>query len=102
MSKWQRTLDLKDAWKKAEDREIEAHELAKIIAERLLELKAFKIPDIDREKANLIEELLYLSEDDTITYDDIDDVLNYLYNWGDVSLDEKFGGKKVCWIKTKF
>ena len=42
---------------------------------------------------------------DVIVIDDEDDeffdyVMSDLYDWGDTSLDNKFGGVKMCWINT--
>lgn len=98
MANWQRTLNLSDVWKKAKEREITAKELAIIIiANRLKRLREFNDEEIDMEKEELINRFEFFEEDGS--YNDLDYYLNALYNWGDISLDNIFGGKKVCWIE---
>jgi hypothetical protein len=100
MSQWQRHLDIKYIWKLAEDEEITPQELAKQVAERLEKLPVFNIVDVDEELEEIILELKDFSDCDDVTFDDFDDIMSRLYDWGDISLDDKFGGKKVCWIGT--
>jgi len=110
MSDWQRTLDIHESWVKAEKDELPAHILAKEIAEKLRALKPFpensdansvtnyinwKLDEVAREFENIAEE----EEDDTEWFD----IAMYeLYNWADISLDGRFGGKKNCWVRTAF
>ncbi len=103
MADWQRTLDISNSWELVSEGEITYQELAKEIAYKLNLLKPFSNKYdtyIDYRKNELIEEFEILAEEE----DDIKDELNYtiscLYDWGDFSLDDKFGGKKVCWIRT--
>lgn len=104
MAQWQRTLDLSDVWDKGLERKISVSTLSAIVVERLKALPSFGIrhSSIDEEKENIIEEFKILAEDPTADFDDFDCVLEDLYNWGDISLDGKFAGKKVCWIRTNF
>lgn len=102
MSKWQRTLDLKDAWKKADNREIPTGELAKVISERLLAIQPLGIRDIDDKLIILATEFKFLGDEEDLTFKKFDSIMTLLYDWGDISLDDKFGGKRVCWIKTRF
>lgn len=102
MSDWQRTLDIQDSWQKALDFEISYQELAGVIAEKLKALKKFDEEDIEYDKAGLIEDFEIASEDDELEEDGINYLMSNLYDWGDVKLDNKFGGKKVCWVKTNF
>ena len=100
MSKWQRTLDIKDVWEKASNREVIPQFLASTITKKLEKLKTFNNQYIDYDKEELILNFQDASEDNTLTWDKLDYLLNDLYDWGDISLDEGFGCKKVCWIKT--
>lgn len=100
MSQWQRNLDIKDIWKLAEDEEITPQELAKQVAERLEKLQVFNIVNVDEEREEIILELKDFSTCDDVTVDDFNGILSRCYDWGDISLDDKFGGKKVCWIGT--
>lgn len=98
MSQWQRTLNLINCWKLAKERKITPKQLATSIATRLEKLRPFNDEDINTEKEELIEAFTFFDENET--WDELDYLLNDLYNWGDISLDGKFGGEKVCWIKT--
>src|SRR5687768_8620018 len=101
MADWQRTLDIVDIWNQAQDEEITPQQLAAIIAKRLDKLQNFHDSVIDGIKSHLIEQFKLLSEnEDTEDEDEFNILMNDLYNWADISLDGKFGGKKVCWIKT--
>lgn len=100
MADWQRTLDIKDSWEMVKEYEMSQAELAKEIAEKLKLLKPFKNEDIDWEKEEVIEEFENLADDEDENEEWFNYAMNKLYNWADNSLDGKFGGKKVCWIKT--
>lgn len=105
MAQWQRKLDLRDAWKKAKNREITPQELAKIVADRLEKLAPFidgESQDIEFERQNIVECFRDLETDEEATFDTFDYVLRDLYDWGDQALDAGWNGKKVCWIATNF
>ena len=99
MSDWQCKLDLKDVWNKYPD-EIEIQELCKIVAKRLRELKP--PAQVMDERDNIADEYEIMSIDKDLTVEEFDNIMQDLYDWGDISLDNKFGGKKVCWIATNF
>jgi hypothetical protein len=101
MSAWQRKLDLKDVWKKAKNDEITSIKLAKEIIKRLEKLPKFN-NWIDAEKESIInkfEEYIEIGDDND---DEFNFIFNDLYDWGDIKLDDKFGGKRVCWVETTF
>lgn len=100
MSNWQRTLDIKNSWELVKEYEMSQAELAKEIAEKLKLLKPFKNQDIDWEKEEIIEEFENLADDEDENQEWFNYAMNKLYDWADTSLDGKFGGKKVCWVKT--
>ena len=100
MSRWQRTLNLNDIWDKAKKREITPQALALEISMRLKNIRPFKEYYIEDEKLEIIEELDDFSLQEDVTFNDFDYIMNRLYDWGDTPLDNKFGGNKVCWIKT--
>lgn len=109
MSQWQRTLDLQESWVKAVNDELPVHVLAKEIAEKLRALKPlvepgedsqeswanFKLDDVAREFENIAEE-----ESDDVQWFDF--AMSELYDWANISLDNQFGGKKNCWVRTAF
>lgn len=98
MTNWQRTLNIADVWAQAEDREITPKQLAHAIADRLEGLKPLNNLILENEKQDIVEEFRgFVGEE---TFDDLDDVMEMLYDWADTPLDNKFNGKKVCWVKT--
>jgi len=104
MANWQSTLDIQEEWQKTGDGDMSCQELAGIIAKRL---KSLKLPHVVKsneivmeERQELIEEFEGLSEDSSANNNDIDNVMASLYDWGDISLDNDWPHKKVCWIKT--
>ncbi len=104
MANWTRKLDLKDVWHT--DGEDPSHpspaELAKlagIIAARLKAIRPYDDADVNEERDMLVERFEELSRSQPDA-DDFDDVMSDLYDWGDLPLDNKWAGKKVCWIST--
>lgn len=118
MADWQFKLDFKDFWR---DEDMPLFKKAELVVERINKL----IPEI-RERADgisehfkalrqfkstlgdmadeLENEILPMFEDlrDTKSEDveDFDGALYYLYEWADASLDNQWGGKKMCWVST--
>ena len=68
MSKWQRTLDLKDIWNKADKKEITTEKLASDILERLSNIKPVGIEYIDEKLITLICEFEYLADVEDLTF----------------------------------
>jgi hypothetical protein len=99
MTDWQRTLDVSDVWDQVSDGEISVPAFAGMVATRLKRLKPFADHIVENEKLELVDQFESMSEDSTSDFDDFDLVWNELYEWGDTSLDNRFNGKKVCWIK---
>lgn len=104
MSDWQRTLDIKDIWEQAKNKEISTKSLAKIMIKRLEALNDFGIASVDEGKQALMDEFFELSEyEEGVSFYDFDIVMGRLYDWADTSLGGKFPDvKKICWIKTQF
>lgn len=118
MADWQFKLDLKDAWKKAQDDEINTIELSKVIVERI---KALIVEIRGRSNSNdvvekilaksfprmadvLEEEVLILFEEIVDTENDdveaFDGAMSDLYDWADTRLDSHWNGRKMCWVST--
>lgn len=102
MANWERKLDLRDVWRLALDNKITMCELAKIVADKLIKLRNFKFVSINDEKNDLTEKFQDLAANDETTKDDFDEVLEELYNWGDIRLNNEWPPRKVCWIATLF
>lgn len=100
MANWQRTLNLFDVWPQASAREITAQALAGVISTRLRALKPFGNEDVDGTKDELEEEFEGFTADDGSDFDNLDYLLQSLYDWADMNLDGGWNGKKACWVKT--
>jgi hypothetical protein len=101
MADWKYELDLTPEYQQAHDGEIDIHTLARVVSERIAALQ----PKIRYRGA--AETLTSLAEDFADIADgcgdeeDFDYTMNELYDWADLSLDNKaFNGKKLCWVKT--
>ena len=103
MPHWVRTLDISDDWKKASDGKISPRGLARVIAHKLKELDPINA-EINTIRASLITQFEDAAQDEILCFNDLDVLLDRLYDWGDISLNGKLNGKlngrKVCWIKT--
>ena len=98
-AQWVTTLHLSQEWKQADDDEITVHQLAKAAAKKLKLLDMSKMSDRVRdERDELVDELEGLADDEDADKDDFDNVWSRVYDWADTPLDDKFNGKKVCWI----
>ena len=103
MSDWQRKLDFRTYTEKYDEGELSIQEFAKIVAEKLKSLRKFNDYDVDSK----LEEIIWSFEDLAEDEEGLDDesnfnyLLNALYDWGDTPLDDKFGGKKVCWVQMQ-
>ncbi|MDO8611102.1 MAG: hypothetical protein Q7R95_11305 [bacterium] len=102
MANWKRRLDIKEDWQKADGGEISIQDLAASISKKLQELDNFGIVaiDIDLEKQDLIVCFDDLAKNQDANTNEFDSLMEELYNWGDISLDGKLAGDKVCWIGT--
>lgn len=80
--------------------------LAELATATVFEIKN-KVPAAKRIDESMGEELendiLPLFEDivesESEDVDSYDSALESLYDWADTSLDNKFGGKKMCWVE---
>lgn len=97
MAQWQRTLNVTDVWE-SEDIPL----IARTAADRLEKLLPFteEFYFIENKRLELVDELRALAEDPEADARDFDYIWQEVYDWADTPLDEKWNGKKVCWIKT--
>lgn len=98
MADWQRHLILSDLWRDPENADVKL--AATEIARRLHELQKFDVKTIDDEREGIEEEFRALAEDPNPNLDDINYIINRLYDWADTPLDTDWNGKKVCWVET--
>jgi len=105
MAEWNSKLDLTDIWDNyVGTGKMSVQELALEISKRLakLDINTSHIGIISKRDEICID-FEYFSEDDNASVNEFDYIMEDLYDWGDWRLDNKlFGGKKVCWIATKF
>lgn len=103
MANWQRKVDFSAYAEKYNKNELSIQEFAKIVAEKLKTLRKFEDEYIDSQLKKIIWSFEGLADDEECM--DEESAFNYLwedlYNWGDIPLDDKFGGKKVCWIQMR-
>jgi hypothetical protein len=98
MPVWKYELNLVDLAQAVQDEEITPIEYAKGIAGRLKDLlKTVTEKEFIEDIENFIDVFENFNSDDE---DDFDCEMNDLYNWADQSLDNKWNGNKLCWIKT--
>lgn len=98
MSNWINHLDLRDIYQKFNKDNFtdeDFKEAGKLIAEEIVKMNCYKreIVTLGRIVSNLKR---------VKTANELDKVMNRLYDWGDTPLDNIFGGKKICWIATIF
>lgn len=105
MANWQFTLDFESFWKKES-----VHKSAGLIADEIKKLIPSirrRIPEIYQDMADeleneilpLFKEIAEMKSDDV---EEFDSAMYTLYEWADASLDNEWGGKKMCWVKTLF
>lgn len=117
MANWAYKVDFKSFYHNYPD-ELPIQEVAEKVVESLNTLlkEIRKEPEIDisiqaayREDflslADTLEEDILpmfeeVSQDADMGEDDFDFAMEELYDWADTSLDNKFGGVKMCWINT--
>ena len=101
MANWLKTLDLGDVMEVDEDDSSSLSDFCKVVSERLKPLTHPLWPDWVAEwKDSLVEDFFELHASEVDDVHDVDEQLRDLYEWGDISLDGKVGGKKVCFIET--
>ena len=99
MANWKYTLNIKDVWGKAQIGDISYKELAEEIVKRI---KALPCYETDFRLQDICTEFEYF--DDEGEADEIDFLMNDLYDWGDAEVDPKgkWPANKKCWIATQF
>ena len=93
MTDWQRKIQLGDVWESGD-----VQLIAKTTADRLETLQPLTFPVLEKRKKVLIKRLRRLENSPAATPKDFDVVWEQLYDWADAPLDERWNGKKVCWI----
>ena len=102
MANWQMKIDFSPAKVKYRSGEITINELSKVVV-AALKTNVKKAMWIDAEMGQELEDdIIPLFEEvadfDTCDVEDFDNALENLYDWADTPLDDRFGGKKMCWI----
>jgi len=101
MANWQSTLNIKNEMEACREGTITIQELSAKVSTKLDRLAVPNLPeDLKDEQEEFVWEFEAAGEDEDLSVEEYDDILSRLYDWADTSLDGKFGGKKVCWVKT--
>jgi hypothetical protein len=110
MADWQLKIDISKEWDKSSEEET-VENLIPLVDKLLAELKRIK-PVVDKRFSDYTDDLDEIIEgfedikndlnacdpNDYPDYDVFNNVLQDLYNWGDIPLDNKWPPKKLCWI----
>jgi hypothetical protein len=107
MANWQYILDINDAWEKAEEDKITSIDLAKVVVERLIELRP-KIYHRFGSDSSYVEQLdsIIINFESFIDDNEDDDslfneVFDELYDWADTNVTPgQWPPNKLCWIRT--
>ena len=93
MANWKYSINIRDAWRKAQDDEITNKELADEIVKALLKLHCH-----DEELLGIIDEFNDLDEESD--NDDFNPIMEALYDWGDTEIPpySQWLPNKMCWI----
>jgi hypothetical protein len=101
MANWKNTIDLTRVWEEAQDTPKLLVEVCKDIIRDLN-----KITNLDEEHLDIRDDIVWefneLVENECEDYNEFNDLLGWLYDFGDTKLDDKFAGDRIAWIKTKF
>jgi len=107
MADWQRTIDIKESWDMTCADAMPTHALAKEIAKKMRALEPLHEPKfnsteswINHKLDDVAQEFENFAEEESDDLEWFDHAMRELYDWADIALDNKFGGKKNCWIKT--
>jgi hypothetical protein len=94
MAHWINKLDISDAWAQADQ-----HEDFRIVSREIVDkLEKLDFGEFNDDRNEIVMGFQDLIDDKSSTVDDFDLIMDDLYNFGDISLDGKFGGKKLLWI----
>jgi hypothetical protein len=102
MANWKYTIDIADAWKEARANKMSVQTLSKILSKEIGKLLTKKSLVDDTELQDIQIEFDGLSEDKESDWNDFNNVMGELYDWGDTLLVKKnfYNDIKQCWIKT--
>ena len=94
MAKWKYKIDISTEWQQASRGKMIASELAGAIANKLYKLPCYQ-NDIDLQ--SIVADLYDLPSKNSDDFDELDEVMDQLYDWGDTDLGN---GYRMCWIGT--
>lgn len=103
MAYWHRELKLNPEWRQAQEREITPQEFGRSAAAKLRRIRDFDgFPHLNQERDELAEQFEDFANDATGDFDDVDDLMQALYDWGDSTVGGTnfFNAEKACWIDS--
>lgn len=95
MANWKHRINIKNEWAATDAGTMQIHELAHVIASKIY---ALSLDDSEVEEIAMD----FDGMDETTDVEEFDMVLERLYDWGDITLDNKWPQTKMCWIATTF
>jgi hypothetical protein len=109
MANWQYTLNIKEIWQKGIENKVTSVELAKVVVEKLKELRPKLLSRFGEnsfvcsEQDALIVDFEEHIEEGVDDDDCFNDIFSRLYDWADINLTpEVWPPQKLCWVKTDF
>jgi hypothetical protein len=102
MARWQRTIELYEEFERARSGDLPNKDLCRIIADRIGKLRPLANEDVEETRLDLEADFRALAEETDVTDEDVNGMMDALYDWGDTPLDRDLFGRKVCWINTVF
>jgi hypothetical protein len=102
MANWQYKINFRDESTGYEDGSVSIQGLAECVNKKILSIKdsvSVRFPDEVEDLLQVAELFSDISMDPDSTVEDFDNALEQLYDWGDTSLDNKWNGRKLCWIE---
>lgn len=98
MANWQRVLRLNPEWDSCGEDEITRQELAASIALKLSTLSPLQDEWAEEQRLELADSFRDMGRDSALSEGEFNGMMSDLYDWGDTPLDDKWNGKKVCWV----
>lgn len=104
MTNWQRQLDLHEEWEKVQPGDTPGmNAFCAFTANALKNLTKFDRKDVDDVRDELVERFEGAANDDTLSTEEFDQLMDDLYNWGDMQIGGAFfNAVKVCWVNVAF
>jgi hypothetical protein len=102
MANWENKIDLQQVWTDYDEEKIDVEEAGKRVGKILREFKLTST--VGNHASDLLDEVIFLFENESDTEAGFNVALTELYDWGDVDLPTPKGKmqRKRAWIAVQF